>query len=235
LRTFGLPESEVNDRLIGLEARHDVEIGYRASNSEIEVKILASARPGESDEALRARAALALGEVKAHLGDSVYAEGTTRLPEALGQLLLERNTTLGVAESCTGGLVSQMMTSVPGASRYFYGGVTSYDNRVKERVLGVNADTLRTLGAVSEDVARQMAEGARRVLGVECALSLTGIAGPSGGSEDKPVGLVYFAVATPHGTTCDKRIFTGDRPRIQMRAALTGLWAVRAHLLARNR
>lgn len=232
LRTFGLPESEVNDRLTGLESKHGVEIGYRASNSEIEVKILSSAREHESDEAHRVRASLALEEVKRRLGESVYAEGTTRLPEALGLLLLERNATFGVAESCTGGLVSQMMTSVPGASRYFYGGVTSYDNRVKERILGVSADALRMHGAVSKEVAREMAEGARQILGVDYALSLTGIAGPSGGSPDKPVGLVHFAVATPHGTTTEERTFPGDRARIQLRAALTGLWAVRASLMS---
>lgn len=228
LRTFGLPESEVNDRLQGMEETYGVQLGYRASNSEIEVKILTKTRPAEAPEAFSARAEAARLAVLQRLGAAVYAEGTVRLPEALGLLLKEAGWTFGVAESCTGGLVSELMTSVPGASEYFFGGITSYANSVKEGLLAVRRDTLQDVGAVSEEVARQMAEGARRILGVDIALSLTGIAGPGGGSAEKPVGLVYFAIATPDGTVSDRRVFRGDRRQIQMRAALTGLWAVRA-------
>jgi nicotinamide-nucleotide amidase len=207
-----------------------VLLGYRASYSEFVVKILSHKWPGEDPNALSAGAAAARIDVRKRLGEAVYSEGTVSLPEALGLLLKQAGWTFGVAESCTGGLVSQLMTSVPGASEYYLGGVTSYANSVKEGILSVRSETLSSVGAVSEEVARQMADGARRALGVDVALSLTGIAGPGGGTREKPVGLVYFAVATPEKTISEQRTFSGDRRQIQMRAALTGMWSVRAAL-----
>ncbi len=231
LRTFGLPEVEVNDLLAGVEETYDVVIGYRASNSEIEVKILAEGRPGEPISELEARASRATTEVKERLGDAVYSEGTTPLSAAVGELLLAQNKTLGLAESCTGGLVSQMITSVPGSSAYYFGGVVSYDNSVKRSILGVPEEDLEQHGAVSEPVVRAMAEGARRALGVDIALSLSGIAGPGGGSIEKPVGLVHFAVSSAKETRTFRYQFRGTRQQIQRRAALFGLWQVRALLL----
>lgn len=178
LRTFSLPEVEVNDRLAGIDESHDVVIGYRASQNEVEVKVLATSRQGEDASELEARTQATVEEVWRRLGDAVYAEGTISLPETVGTLLSGHNLTLGLAESCTGGLLSQMLTAVPGASSYYRGGVICYDNSVKSALLGVSAHTLETHGAVSETVARQMADGARRALGVDVALSLTGIAGP---------------------------------------------------------
>jgi nicotinamide-nucleotide amidase len=231
LRTFGLPEVDVNDRLAGVEESHRVVIGYRASHSEIEVKVLARDFSEGHVSDLERRAEGAAAEIRRRLADFVYAEGTVSLPEALGELLRQKNLTLGLAESCTGGLVSQMMTSVPGASAYYLGGVCSYDNSVKISLLGVDPDALAGQGAVSEVVARQMADGARRALGVDIALAITGIAGPDGGSDEKPVGLVHFAVATANETRACHQTFRGTRAQIQRRAALFGLWQVRAALL----
>ncbi len=229
LKTFGLTESEVNDRLEGLEEKYGIVLGYRASFPEIEVKILA--RGGDS-ERLASHVRAAADAVRARIGERyVYGEGTVTLAGAVGELLAERGLRLALAESCTGGLVSSLVTEVSGSSRYYVGGVVAYDNAVKCGLLGVGADTLGDQGAVSEAVARQMAEGARRALRADVALALTGIAGPGGGSDEKPVGLVHWAVASEHGTVAKNHVFWGTRKQIQVRSAFAGLSTLRDVLL----
>ncbi|MBX3129803.1 MAG: competence/damage-inducible protein A [Polyangiaceae bacterium] len=226
VKTFGLPESSVNDRLAGIEQQYDVTLGYRAHFPEIEVKVLArrDAPPDARDAARRAA-----DDVIARLGpDVVYAEGDVTFAEALGALLVERDLTLGVAESCTGGLVGNILTERGGASAFFLGGVVSYANSVKTAALGVAPELLARHGAVSAEVARAMADGARRALGVDIALSITGIAGPSGGSADKPVGLVHFAVATERALDDRQMVFPGSREQVRRLAAFAGLSLVRA-------
>ena len=228
LRCFGLPESMVNDKLAGLETARGVQIAYRAHFPEIEVKLLArEATP----EAARALAEAASADARTRLGTAVYAEGDIDLPHAIGDLLRERRLTLSLAESCTGGLVGSLLTQHP-ASDFFIGGVVSYANSVKIQQLGVNAAVLEAQGAVSPEVARQMADGARRVFGSDLALSLTGIAGPSGATPDKPVGLVYYALSTPSATLI-REVNVSQRPRegVQLYAAWCGLNLIREHLL----
>ena len=136
--------------------------------------------------------------------------------ERLVALAKDKKLTLGTAESCTGGLIGATLTSVSGASAVFFGGIISYDNSVKEAVLGVKKETLLTVGAVSHDTAVQMAEGARRVLGTDLAVSVTGIAGPTGGTPTKPVGTVFIAVARRDGKTlCTENHFLGDRDAVR--------------------
>ena len=136
--------------------------------------------------------------------------------ERLVALAKDKKLTLGTAESCTGGLIGATLTSVSGASAVFFGGIISYDNSVKEAVLGVKKETLLTVGAVSHDTAVQMAEGARRVLGTDLAVSVTGIAGPTGGTPTKPVGTVFIAVARHDGKTlCTENHFLGDRDAVR--------------------
>lgn len=230
LRCFGLPESEVNDRLAGIEPQHQVVLGYRATFPEIEVKVLAEAATSKD---AHARCRAAADAVKSRLGPKiVYGEGDVSLASAVGELLRSRGLTFGLAESCTGGLVSELITRVPGSSDYFLGGVCSYANAVKSNVLGVGADTLGDFGAVSEPVARQMAEGARRVLDCNVALAITGIAGPGGGTPAKPVGTVHWAIATADGTQHWQRIFSGSRDRVRRLAAYAGLASLRRELLA---
>lgn len=224
LRTFGLPESTVNDRLDGLEAAHAVTVAYRAHFPEIEVKLLARA---PTDEEAKQRARRAADDARGRLGDVVFGEGATSLAEAVGSLCKERGLTFGTAESCTGGLVAELITDVSGSSAYFTGAVVSYSNDVKTRVLGVDAALLAAHGAVSPEVARAMADGARAVLGADVALSLTGIAGPTGGSEDKPVGLVHFAVATSEGISDRRIVYPGSRDRVRRLSAFAGLSLVR--------
>ena len=224
LRTFGLPESAVNDRLDGIEAAFGVVIAYRAHFPEIEVKVRARA---EAPADAKARAQAAAAEVRARLGDAVFAEGDTALPEAIGALLRERRLSFGTAESCTGGLVAELMTEHAGASDYFKGSIVSYDNHLKADLLGVNPDLIAEKGAVSREVAREMALGAVRALGVDVALSITGVAGPGGGTPEKPVGLVYYAVATREGVSSRELRFPGTRSFVRLLSAYAGLFLVR--------
>lgn len=129
----------------------------------------------------------------------------------IGKLLLASGRTLSAAESCTGGMISELITSVPGCSAYYLGSVTSYAIPVKEKVLGVPAETVETFGVVSSEVAAAMAEGVRRLMGSDFAVATTGIAGPGGGSPDKPVGLVWIGVASEKGTETRSLICDGDR------------------------
>ena len=224
LKTFGLPESTVNDRLTGIEAEHGVIIGYRAHFPEIEVKVLARATDAATAERIAEKAA---GVVRSRLEDVVFAEGDVTFAEAVGSLLRTRSLTFGTAESCTGGLVGALVTEQAGASDFFRGAIVSYDDSIKREILGVDGDTIARVGAVSAEVARAMAEGARRVLRADVALAITGIAGPGGGTATKPVGLVHFAVSTAAGTTDEHFVFPSDRQRVRLRAAYAGLALVR--------
>jgi len=226
LRTFGLPESEVNDRLAGVEAEFGVTIGYRATMPEIEVKVLARA---DTMDVAQRRAAAGAAAVRARLGEEVvFGEGSTRFPEALCRSLEQRGLTLSLAESCTGGLVAELVTAHAGASAVFLGSAVTYANDAKTGLLDVPSELIAQHGAVSGEVARAMAEGARRVFGSNLALALTGIAGPGGGSPDKPVGLVHYAVASDTGTIDERSVFGGNREQVRRRAAFAGLALVRA-------
>jgi PncC family amidohydrolase len=129
----------------------------------------------------------------------------------IGPLLRRHGTTVATAESCTGGLIASLLTDVSGSSDYYLGGVIAYANEVKRDVLGVSAETLQTVGAVSQEAALQMARGARRLLEADYALSTTGIAGPTGGTPEKPVGLVYIALVGPDVERCERHVWTRDR------------------------
>ena len=138
-----------------------------------------------------------------------------------------RKQTLAVAESCTGGLIAHRITNVPGSSRYFLGGIVAYSNEAKVRFLGVSADDIAAYGAVSEPVARQMAEGAKARFGADVGVGVTGVAGPDGGTPEKPVGLVYVACACRIGTRVVRSEFTGSREEIKRKSAETALNSIR--------
>ncbi len=229
LRTFGLPESAVNDRLDGVEDEHRVTLAYRAHFPEIEVKVAARAEnPTRSADRAR-RAADAVHE---KLGDAIFAEGEKELWDVVVEMVREREWRLGTAESCTGGLVAELITSSAGVSDCFAGSVVSYSNDVKVSLLHVDPEMLEAQGAVSEAVARAMAEGARRALGVDVAIALTGIAGPGGGTAEKPVGLVHYACALPTHTAHRSHVFSGRRWQVRRRSAFAALDLAR-HELAR--
>jgi nicotinamide-nucleotide amidase len=226
LRTFGLPESVVGEKLDGVEAAYPgTIIGYRAQFPEIEVKVLARAASHAAARELCERATL---DVRARLGAHVFGEANDTFPAVVGRALRARGWTLAIAESCTGGLVGHLLTREPGASDFLVLDAVTYANSAKSLVLGVDEETIRWHGAVSPEVAGAMAEGARRVSGADLALSLTGVAGPSGGTEAKPVGTVYIGLARPDAKTeVQSCVFSGDRSQIQTLAAYAGLRMVR--------
>lgn len=224
LRTYGLGESAVGQRLEGIEAAYPgITLGYRIQTPEVDVKVhgRAATQSIAHDLALRATA-----EVKARLGDIVYGEGDDTFASIVGRALRSRGFRLAVAESCTDGLIAYLLTSQPAAD-FFVGSAVTYANSTKSRMLGVSEDTLRGHGAVSAEVAAEMAAGARRLCECDIALAVTGIAGPGNGSAEKPVGLCYWAVAYPGGTIVRERVFAGDRDEIQLAAAYAALDLVR--------
>jgi nicotinamide-nucleotide amidase len=164
------------------------------------------------------------------LGASVYARQDLSLSEVLGSILKTQALTLATAESCTGGLVGKMMTDIPGSSEYYLGGVVCYSNRLKTRLLGVGEETINRHGAVSDTVARQMAEAVRERLGSDLGLSITGIAGPGGGTEDKPVGTVFLGMASSNGSKVRRLKLPGDREMVRLRTARIALDWLRRYL-----
>ncbi|MBL8677838.1 MAG: competence/damage-inducible protein A [Myxococcales bacterium] len=225
LRTYGLPEATVGELLAGLEAQHEgLVLGYRLVFPEVEVKVRVRAKDVGTARERANRIAL---EARARLGDAVFGEDEDSFAGAVGKALRARGFTLAVAESCTGGLIGALLTSVSGSSDYFLLDAVTYANAAKERVLGVSPETLMAHGAVSRECAEQMAKGARRVASTDIAVSVTGIAGPGGGSEQKPVGTVFFAVATEDGVRNYQKRFDGDRVRVQRAAAFFALQLVR--------
>ena len=228
-RVVGLPESEINRKLAHLEGRDPrVRIGYYPVFPEVHVSLTVTGGTSREAEAAMQKYA---AQVAAALGDYCYGSGEDTLEEVVGALLIERGQTVAVAESCTGGLVGHTLTKTAGSSAYFFGGVVAYSDALKERLLGVNREIILRAGAVSAETARAMAEGMRRVTPVDHALAVTGIAGPAGGTEEKPVGTVYFGLASPDKTLTFLCHFSGDRGQVQARACQTALDLLRRHLL----
>ncbi|MFH2100323.1 MAG: CinA family nicotinamide mononucleotide deamidase-related protein [Pseudomonadota bacterium] len=197
LRTFGGGEAWVGQMVSGLEGEFPgLKLGLRALFPEVQVKLYL--RTGDADEAKRVLSRAA-GLVADRLGDRVFSLEDEDLEAVVGRLLRERGQTLALAESCTGGLVSQRITGVSGASDYFLLSAVTYANHAKTRLLGVSESTLAQHGAVSGETAREMARGAREAVGADWGLSTTGIAGPTGGTEEKPVGTVWVGLSGPDG------------------------------------
>jgi len=169
-------------------------------------------------------------EIRRRLGDFVYASDEETMEEIVGQALLSRGFTAATAESCTGGLVASRLTDVAGSSAYVLGGIVSYTDEVKAEALGVSRELLAEEGAVSEPVARAMAEGVRKKLGSDFGISTTGLAGPGGGTEETPVGTVFIAVAGPKGTEAGKYMFTGKRKSVKFRASQAALAMLRGYI-----
>jgi nicotinamide-nucleotide amidase len=168
------------------------------------------------------------GDFRRVLGDRVFGQDGDDLAVVVGRLLKERGRTIALAESCSGGLVSTLLTDVPGSSEYFLGSVVPYANDAKERLLGVSAETLKAHGAVSAPSAAEMARGARERFDSDLAVSITGIAGPDGGTPEKPVGTVFFAIASRDGSVVGKkRLLLGDRAVIRRTSALHALEMLR--------
>lgn len=224
VRLAGLGESWADEKLAPLTARPAAGLRFTilAGKGQVDFHICAA---GASRAQARRRLAKARREVYAAVGKHAFGEDDATLESAVGDALLKRGWTLAVAESCTGGLIGRRLTSVAGSSRYFRGGVIAYDNSLKTGLLGVSALTLEKHGAVSAECAREMARGARRACGASLGLSVTGVAGPQGGSRDKPVGLVVLALAGPGKAQCRhwRLHLAGGRETIRERAAAAAL------------
>ncbi len=231
LKVACLPESAVEERIAPAYAEFGREaITILARPGEIRLHATAAGPPAER----RARLAAMQARLAELAGDAVFARREEETLESVtGDLLRRAGATLAVAESCTGGLVAGRVTAVPGSSDYFEGGVVAYTDRLKSELAGVRAELLAAHGAVSEPVAIALAEGARRRLGGDYGIGVTGIAGPGGGSEAKPVGTVHLAVAGPGRPPDHRRVrFPGDRERVRWQASQLALEMLRRRLLA---
>ncbi len=231
IHTIGMPESQLGAEIADLMKRgRNPEVGTTADGGIIGVRINASAAgPEVAQQMLDATEAV----IRDRLGEIVFGRDQDTLPAVVGELLVQAQQTLGVAESCTGGLLGALLTDTPGSSRYFIGGITCYANDVKHRVVGVPHEILATHGAVSPQVAEAMARGAAQLLHADHALAITGVAGPDGGTLEKPVGLVYIGLATPMGAASHELRCGADASRalIRMRSARTALDLLRRELL----
>ncbi len=226
LRTTGISESALADR-VGDSARlvgPHVTMAWLPSPEGTDLRLTAWNLPAAAADAALAKAAAA---VRPLVGAHCYGEGDADLAALMLAELERRQSRLAVAESCTGGLLGERLTAVPGSSRVFVGGVVAYSNAVKLDLLGVSADTLAAHGAVSEQVAREMASGIARTLGTEAAVAVTGIAGPDGGTEEKPVGTVWIAALWQGKVRAFHYVFPGERDLVRRRAAQAALDALR--------
>lgn len=218
LRLRGIGESSVAEKLDDIiMSQTNPTIAIYARQGEIIIRITAKGSNFENAEALIAEMET---KVKARLKSNIYGADNDSLAVKLGGKLAGTGSTIAFAESCTGGLASSMLTDVPGSSDYLLGSVVSYSNMAKVKVLGVSEESLKDFGAVSEQVACEMAAGVRNLFGTTYGIGITGIAGPGGGSEEKPVGLVYMAIASEKETVCQKYKFAGSRTENKLRSVL---------------
>jgi nicotinamide-nucleotide amidase len=225
---IGIGESAAEDALLDLiSQQQNPTLASYASDGEVMFRITQAYQSEDEPDLTLAM----LGQVKDRLGDYIYEVGPRSMAEVVKDLLAEKRLTISFAESCTGGTAAAMLTEIPGASRVFKGAVVAYDNQVKSEHLYVKAATLQAYGAVSEECAIEMARGCRDVFKSDTALAVTGVAGPDGGTPEKPVGLVWLAVCTSSGCHSKKMQLRGSRQRIRQVAALNALDLIRRSLL----
>lgn len=227
-KTVGLPEHEINQRLMALEQEAQVTVGYYPVEFEVHVSLSVSGSNAEEAGALFTDAEQRIVEA---LGDHIYGTDRETLAEVVGNMLREKRLMLSTAESCTGGLISSQLTTIPGSSEWFAGGVVAYSNHLKEALLNVDRDLLRNYGAVSGHVARAMAARLAARVGTQVSLSITGIAGPGGGTAEKPVGTVYIGIFYNNKVRDTLHHFSGGRKEIQEKSAQMALDTVRRTLL----
>lgn len=234
LKVFGIGESAIEEVLGDLMSLPNITMALLAKRAEMHIRLVArgaDTASGETEDPLDH----AEQEIRRRLGDKVFARDQETMIGIVGQTLKNKHLTIATAESCTGGLLSAALTQEPGSSEFYLGGVVSYSNSVKREILGVSEEALIKFGAVSEEVAKEMAEGIRSKVGSDLAISTTGIAGPEGGSEHKPVGLVYIGIATPEGVQARKFQFYGERESVRQLTVQAALNGVRRHMLNSER
>ena len=229
LRTTGLPESKVAEKLKDIMKKSkNPQVSLLAHENIVDIRLTVKAEDEKTGEKLNE----GMGKkISKRLGNYIFGTRKQTLEEVVGYLLYMRKKTITVAESCTGGLISHRLTNVPGSSNYFLGSIVAYSNRMKRDRLRVKKTTLEKYGAVSEKVAGEMAKGVKRIAGSDFGLGITGIAGPTGATEEKPIGLVYIALAYKNKVEIREFKFRGERGVIKAKAANAALDIVRRHLL----
>ena len=229
LRSTGMTESQLDEQIAPIYTPYKNPVTTILSGrGEIQVHLTGRAKSREEAEALVRKVA---DPIQERLGDFIFSAGDQSLEQVVGECLLRKNETLAVAESCTGGLIAERITRVPGSSRYFMGGITCYSNQSKVEFTGMPPLLMEMSGAVSAEVAKGLAEGIRDRMGASIGIGVTGVAGPSGGSQEKPVGLVHLALAMGNQVEHRECRFSGDRERIRFWASQTALDMVRRRLL----
>lgn len=228
LRVFGIGESAMETKILDLiEGQTNPTIATYAKEGEVTIRVSARVEQGKDAEKLLGPV---IEEIRKRTGDSLYSEEDRTLDQVAAELLSGHKLTLATAESCTGGLISQMLTNIPGISSVFMGGAVTYSNDAKEEYLGVRRDTLLQYGAVSRQTAAEMAAGVRSRLKTDIGVAVTGIAGPDGGTPDKPVGLVYIGLSSVKGTVTKELRLLGNRKRIRTITALHVFDMIRRHV-----
>jgi nicotinamide-nucleotide amidase len=229
-KVFGLSETEINRRIGHLEKEEDgrIRVGYYPVFPEVHVSLTII---DDAEDAVKNTFHHLENEIKTAIGDALFGMDDETMESVVGELLQKQGKMLATAESCSGGLIGHKITSVPGSSNYFSGGIIAYSNALKEKLLGIDPELLARHGAVSSAVASAMAAGIRSKTNADIGLSVTGIAGPTGGTPEKPLGTVFIGLATA-GTTMDIHcLFAGDRWQIQELSAVKSLDLVRRLLL----
>jgi nicotinamide-nucleotide amidase len=228
LRTVGAFESQLHEKIAKLPRKWPgATLAYLPSYFGVDLRVTVI---GNEPEEVQAVAERAYGELKECVATVVYAEGTETMEAVVGRLLLEQSLHVATAESCTGGLLAKRITDVAGSSRYFERGFVTYSNEAKLQQLGVSRADLEAHGAVSATVAEQLARGARQASGAEVGVGVTGIAGPDGGTAEKPVGTVFIGLSSPRGDAARHFRFNGSRTVVRERSVQTALDLLRRHL-----
>lgn len=229
-QTFGISESALDELVAGCVTADQGRIAFRAAFPQISVRLTVHGPPAVAPRRLEELAA----RLRQRIGSYAYGEGDTTMEAVVGSMLKERGLTIALAESCTGGLIGHRITNVPGSSTYLKGGIVAYANEVKQQSLVVRAETLDVHGAVSEETAVEMATGARRVLGSDIGLAVTGVAGPEGGTPEKPVGTVCFALVSATAVHYRRYQLWGTRDWVKLLSSQVALDWVRRYLLGLN-
>jgi len=229
IRIFGIGESAMEEKIIDLiDGQTNPTIAPYAKDGEVTLRVTARCYNDREGEELITPV---IDEIKNRLGDAVYSVDNKNLEEVVGELLIKNNISISFAESCTGGLLSSIITDIPGISTVFAGSMVTYSNEVKAGSLGVKEETLNTHGAVSSSNAKEMAVNIRRKMNTKLGVSVTGIAGPGGATESKPVGLVYVALADENDVVCSKLNLWGNRSKIRNNTVLNALDMIRRYIL----
>jgi len=227
IKITGLAESKVNEKIEDiLKISGNVQMGIYPHPEEITVKITVTEKSKKKATAIIKKIEK---RIKSRLGNYIFGYDDEKLEEVTGKLLLKKKKTLSIAESCTGGLLANRITDIPGSSRFFLMGVTAYSNASKNKVLNISLDKIKKHGAVSKQVARVMAKNVRSLTKSDIGIGISGIAGPGGGPKKKPVGLVYIALSTKNKTICKEYRFLGQRDIIKYKATQAALDMIRLH------